>query len=89
MKIVGINPVQGMIRPTDTAMVNRRKAVEKNASAYQASNEALEKSAARTAYRATPDVREDRVAALRAQIEAGTYEISPWDIASKIVDARV
>ncbi|MCL2236279.1 MAG: flagellar biosynthesis anti-sigma factor FlgM [Defluviitaleaceae bacterium] len=89
MKIVGINPMQGMMRPMDASTVSRRKAVEQNVNAYQASSEALEKSAARTAYRATPDVREDRVTALRAQIEAGTYEISPWDIASRIVDARI
>ena len=90
MKIIGINPVQsGVVRPSDINTPGRKKAVERGADSYQPTSEALEKSIARTAYKATPDVREDRVAALRAQIESGNYKVSAWDIASKMVDALV
>ena len=36
--------------------------------------------------RATPEVRAERVAALRAQVEAGTYRVSSQDIARRILE---
>ncbi|MBI4214353.1 MAG: flagellar biosynthesis anti-sigma factor FlgM [Chloroflexi bacterium] len=35
---------------------------------------------------ATPEVRADRVAALRAQIEAGTYRVDSRDLARRILE---
>jgi len=89
MKIIGINPMQGVARPSDVNPASRKKAVQSEKDSYLPSKKALEVSVARKAYKATPDVNADRVASLKAQIEAGTYEISPWDIASKMVDAKI
>lgn len=36
--------------------------------------------------RAQPEVRADRVAALRAQVEAGTYRVSSQDLARRILE---
>jgi len=33
----------------------------------------------------TPDIREDRVNEIKARIDAGNYNISPMDVAEKIV----
>ncbi len=41
--------------------------------------------AARKAIAETPEIRQDRVEALRREIQAGTYEISPEKIADKIL----
>lgn len=36
--------------------------------------------------RSTPDVRADRVAELRAQVEAGTYRVNSHDLARRILE---
>jgi len=41
---------------------------------------------AKSAVAAASDVREDKVAQIKAQMEAGTYSVSPKDIAEKLVD---
>lgn len=89
MKIIGINPAQGIVRPNDVNPQARKKAVQSEKDSYVPSKKALEVSIAHKAYKATPDVNADRVASLKAQIQAGTYEISPWDIASKMVDEKI
>ena len=40
---------------------------------------------AKTAVASEPDVPEDKIAAIKAQMEAGTYSVSPRDIAEKLV----
>jgi negative regulator of flagellin synthesis FlgM len=50
------------------------------------STRARELSLAREAARQAPDVRADRVAALRQQIAAGTYHVSDDLLAQKILD---
>lgn len=42
---------------------------------------------ARTAVSSVPDVREDRVAALRKSINEGTYAVSSADIADKLLSS--
>ncbi|HNR14006.1 MAG TPA: flagellar biosynthesis anti-sigma factor FlgM [Thermodesulfobacteriota bacterium] len=41
---------------------------------------------ARAILDAVPDVREDRVADIKARIENGTYSVDPKDVAAKIVE---
>ncbi len=41
---------------------------------------------AKAAVSEAPDVREDKVAKLKAQIEAGTYSVNPEDFASKLLE---
>lgn len=42
---------------------------------------------AKAAVAAAPDVREDRIAELKAQIEDGTYEVSDEDLADKLLES--
>ena len=41
---------------------------------------------AKTAVKAVSDVREDKVAAIKAQIDAGTYSVNPEDFANKLLN---
>lgn len=41
---------------------------------------------AKTAVKASPDVREDLVATIKASMEAGTYRVSNEDLADKLID---
>ena len=36
-----------------------------------------------------PDIREDKVSALKAQIDSGNYEVDPKAVADKLVDAFI
>jgi negative regulator of flagellin synthesis FlgM len=49
------------------------------------SSRVRELQAARTAAAAIPEVREEKVAAIRAQIEAGTYVVDGEKIADKMI----
>lgn len=42
--------------------------------------------AAKTAVAEASDVREDKIARLKAQIQAGTYSVDPEDFASKLLE---
>ena len=41
---------------------------------------------AKNAVKQVSDVREDKVAKIKAQIEAGTYSVNPEDFANKLLD---
>ena len=49
------------------------------------SDRSRELARARQAVDAAPDVRADRVAEIKKQIEAGTYSVSPEQLASKLM----
>lgn len=49
------------------------------------SPQALELQAARATVAGMPDIREEKVAAIRAQIEAGTYVVDSEKIADKLI----
>ncbi|HRE25726.1 MAG TPA: flagellar biosynthesis anti-sigma factor FlgM [Anaerolineales bacterium] len=53
----------------------------------QFSNRGIELAKARTALSAVPEVREDRVAELRSQIQAGTYQVPVEALAEKLMRA--
>lgn len=53
------------------------------------SQRAEEIKAARAALAETPDVRAERVAALKAQVEAGTYQVDPDKVAERILNPRI
>lgn len=52
------------------------------------SHRAEEVRAARAALAETPQVRAERVARLKAQIEAGTYRVDPDKVAERILNPR-
>lgn len=52
------------------------------------SNRAEEMKAARAALAETPEVRAQRVAELKAQVQAGTYQVDPDKVAERILNPR-
>ncbi len=52
------------------------------------SHHAEEIRTARAALAETPDVRADRVAQLKAQVQSGTYEVDPDKVAERILNPR-
>jgi negative regulator of flagellin synthesis FlgM len=82
-----ISRFQPTAKPAATPAVN---AVAWKPAVDQASlsTRARELSLAREAARQAPDVRAERVAALRQQIAAGTYHVSDDLLAQKIVDFK-
>lgn len=53
------------------------------------SSESRELQAAKDAVAAVPDIREEKVAAIKTAIESGSYEINPGGIAEKMVGSIV
>jgi len=52
------------------------------------SQRAEEVRAARLALAATPEIRHQRVAELKARIESGQYQVDPYKVAERILDPR-
>ena len=52
------------------------------------SQRAQEVQAARAALAEVPEVRQERVAELKAKIEAGTYKVDPYKVAERILNPR-
>jgi len=89
MKITGLSTLQAVSRPTNTRDNVRKADVRTNADSFQASETAKNFNTARKASAAAPDVREAKIADIKAQMEAGTYNVNAYTIASKLVDAIV
>ncbi|MCL2350358.1 MAG: flagellar biosynthesis anti-sigma factor FlgM [Defluviitaleaceae bacterium] len=92
MRIISTNNIQAqaLARPTEMRKGAREKDVNRSSDSYEASGSAKEMNMARRAAMASNgDVRADRVAELKARIQSGQYDVSAWDIASSLVDARV
>jgi len=89
MKITGLSTLQAVSRPANERIEARKSNVQAPADSFQASEAAKNFNTARRAAAATPDLRENRIADIAARIQAGTYSVSAYDIASRLVDARV
>lgn len=61
------------------------KSVRSSSDTVEISDRSRELARARQAVDAAPDVRADRVAEIKKQIEAGTYSVSPEQLASKLM----
>lgn len=85
---------QRQIAPTDASAVSPRRADGANGNGgsgrrtdrVQFSSAALDLSRALQSVADAPDVRADRVEALRTAIENGTYEVDPEGIAQSLVE---
>lgn len=79
------SPVQRRL----AALAHSRAQVMQNdepSAAVELSSAARDLARASQIARSTPEVRAERVAALRAQVEAGTYRVSSRDIARRILE---
>ncbi len=74
----------------ESAGVSGAQATRASAGADQValSQRAEEVRAARAALAATPEIRHDRVAELKAQIDSGEYKVDPFKVAERILNPR-
>ena len=89
MKITGASVMQGLTRPTDVRNNKRSSETSRGGDVFEASGKAKDFGVARKGVGAASDVREAVVADLQARIAKGEYNVSAYDIASKLVDAVV
>ncbi len=71
------NSVSSVKKSSDAASFNDKLEISSAARSYQT---------ARTAVAEAPDVREDKIAYIKAQMSAGTYNISSEAVADKILN---
>ena len=94
MKITGLSTLQAVSRTQNTQESTRKNNVPLAASgdrleftdnmvSFQAAREALNNTAE------PKQARFDRISNIQARIQAGTYSIDAYEVASKIVDARI
>ena len=93
MAIEGISSLGGINQPEDRKVesdkrVDREKQAEQSAGGSSDTVELSSGEAARlnTIIDSIPDVRSDKVEALRSQIESGSYNIEPEDLADSILE---
>lgn len=84
MRIEAYNQVQQMYR---TKKVQQAQASEKTVASDKVQISSLGKDiqTAKAAVTAAPDVREDKVAAIKAKLASGTYSVSNEDFAQKLL----
>ena len=75
-QIYGVNKTSQTTR-TQTASVRDELTISRAGQDYRIAKQAVAQS---------PDVREDKVADIKSRIEAGTYDVSPDDFASKLLE---
>ena len=86
MRINGVNNIDQVYKAKKTNKAYNTQGVESSKDVVTLSNFAKDLSVAKKAVNQTPDVRMDRVNALKAQIESGEYNISASQIAEKMLE---
>ena len=92
-KLPSILPATSINKPDAANVAARNKSIEAPSAGSPAagdpvslSPQAREFHAARAAIAVMPEIREEKVAAIRAQIEAGTYEVDSEKIAGRMIE---
>lgn len=85
MRIDAYNAISQVYKPTNTY---KSQAAGKayNSDKVEISSFGKDYQVAKAAVSAAPDVREDKIADIKARMSAGTYNVSGMDFASKLVD---
>lgn len=84
MRIDAINRVNQLYQATKPKKVNEDKST-KAVERYEVSKEGRDYQTAKTAVKASPDIREDKVADIKNALTTGTYNVSAQEIADKMV----
>ena len=88
MKVTGLTAMQALARPTNIRENAPKQRVNSGGDSFHATDELKSFSNALKTAAAAPDVRASKIADVQARIQAGTYNVSAFDIASKLVDAQ-
>lgn len=86
MRINGVNNIDQVYKTKKTNKAYNAQGVESSKDVVTLSNFAKDLSVAKKAVNQAPDVRMERVNSLKAQIEAGEYNISASQIAEKMLE---
>lgn len=86
MRINGVNNIDQVYKTKKTNKAYNTQGVESSKDVVTLSNFAKDLSVAKKAVNQSPDVRMERVNSLKAQIEAGEYNISASQIAEKMLE---
>jgi negative regulator of flagellin synthesis FlgM len=86
MRINGVNNIDQVYKSKKTSKAYNAQGVESSKDVVTLSDFAKDLSVAKKAVNQTPDVRMERVNSLKAQIEAGEYNISASQIAEKMLE---
>lgn len=86
MRIETYNQVAGLYKLNKPAKASNSAGVQTGRDQVQISRAGKDYQIAKQAVADASDVREDKVADLKARIAAGTYNVSPDDFASKLLE---
>lgn len=87
MRIDAYNAISQVYQANATSKVNSTGKVASANDKFDISDTAKTYSVAKTAVAGSSDVREDKIADIKARIAAGTYAVSAEDVADKIVNS--
>ena len=86
MRIETYNQIPGLYKLNKTTKNTNSASVQSGREQVQISQVGKDYQIAKQAVANASDVREDKVADLKARIAAGTYNVSPDDFASKLLE---
>lgn len=85
MRIEAYTQVQQLYKPKQTIRNQQAGAAYRSADQLQLSTAGRDFQIAKSAVAAVPDVREDRVAAIKAKIDNGTYQVDTSAFADRLL----
>ena len=85
MKINNFNAINKIYRSNSTSAMRRVDSAQSFSDRLEFSKTAKSYTVANSAVSSAPDVRLDKVNAIKAQMAAGTYNVSAEDVADKIL----
>lgn len=85
MRINPINYVGNVYKPGKASKAYGESSVSTSKDSLALSDFAKELSVAKKAVNQTPDIRHEKVNAIKSQMEAGTYNVSAAQVADKIL----
>lgn len=88
MRIDAYNAVSQIYQTNKTSTVNRSKSVKDTSDKIEISETAITYQTAKSAVDKASDIREDKVAHIKAMMAAGTYNISASQIADKLMNDK-
>lgn len=86
MRIDAYNQVAQLYNVNKTTRTKSTTSVERPRDAVQISQAGKDYQIAKQAVANAPDIREDRVADLKAQVKSGNYNVDTGDFASKLLE---
>ena len=86
MRIETYNQVAQIYKTSQTAVAKKTSSISKGRDEVQISQTGRDYQIAKQAVAEASDIREDRVAQLKAKVDSGNYEVNSGDFASKLLE---